>query len=336
MANCNKLFLDFNSTITPTSSQMDKMRNSRIALEEKISQEIRDKIGVTVSFFTQGSGTPKMKTIIIKEDGTYDVDRGVYLPEKPGQNPYDIQKIVYDAVNDHTAEGAMHKNKCIRVIYRAAYNIDLPVYYEVRNESYAYIAHKSGQWIKDDPSHMIDWFVERKDENGQLIRLVKYLKVWASKTSVKMPSGIALTVWAAQQYQSGIQRDDQALAQLLFSICISLRGGVHCNSPVEPFDDLVSKLSNEQKQKFLEELEAFAAAARHAIEEPNQLKASKIWQNYLGTRFEDGIDQNLEEKEQALLASSQVVLGGAAKLSRSGQINSSTGVQHQTHRNYGF
>lgn len=336
MANCNKLFLDFNGTITPASGQMDKMRKSRVALEGKISQKIKDRIGINVSYFTQGSGASRMNTIIIKEDGTYDADRGVYLSEKPEEGPYQIQKMVFEAVKDHTDGGAMHKNKCIRVIYKAEYNIDLPVYYEIKNEPYAFIANRSGVWVKDDPSHMIEWFNDRKDENRQLIRLVKYLKVWASKTAIKMPSGIALTVWAARQYQVGTERDDQALSQLLSSIHTSLLGGIYCNSPVEPYDDLVSKLGEAQKQKFFTELGAFATSAKKALAEPNQLKASKVWQNYLGARFKDGVDQNLDEKERTLLATSQVVLSGMAKLSSGGQINSSVGIGHQEHRNYGF
>lgn len=83
MANCNKLFLDFIKEITPSQQEMQKMKTSRVALEEKISEKLKEKLNMTVSYFTQGSGAKKMKTIIIKEDGTYDADRGVFLPSKP-------------------------------------------------------------------------------------------------------------------------------------------------------------------------------------------------------------------------------------------------------------
>lgn len=81
MANCSKLFLDYNKIITPSADEMQKMKKSREALESKISDAIQEKLGMTVSYYTQGSGAKEMKTIIIKANGTYDADRGVYLPK---------------------------------------------------------------------------------------------------------------------------------------------------------------------------------------------------------------------------------------------------------------
>ena len=109
MANCNKLFNDFCKVITPSLEEMQKMKTSRQALEKKITDKIKEKLDVTPVFYTQGSGAKHMKTIIIKEDGTYDADRGVYLPEKPTVTAQTIQTYVYDAVKDHTDGGAEHK-----------------------------------------------------------------------------------------------------------------------------------------------------------------------------------------------------------------------------------
>ena len=99
MSNCNKLFFDFNKKITPSESQLKSMRDSRICLEEKISKKFLEKGLKAPSFYTQGSSAKDAKTIIIKEDGTYDVDRGVYLPEKPDASPEDVKKYIYEAVN---------------------------------------------------------------------------------------------------------------------------------------------------------------------------------------------------------------------------------------------
>src|SRR4051812_39037511 len=100
MANCNKPFQDFNKGITPSQDQMNKMKRSRETLEIKISDKIQEKLGMTASFFTQGSASSRLKTIIIKSDGTYDVDRGVYLPQKPEVTAETVQKYVLDAVAD--------------------------------------------------------------------------------------------------------------------------------------------------------------------------------------------------------------------------------------------
>lgn len=335
MANCNKQFLDYCKVITPTFEQMQQMKTSRQALEKKITAKLQDKLGMTPSYYTQGSGAHRMRTIIIKENGTYDADRGVYLPEKPNVSATTVQGYIYDAVNDHTADGAEHRKKCIRVLYRCAYNIDFPVYYEVEGESFAHLAVKDNGWIKDDPWHMVTWLEGYKDADGQLVRMIKYLKGWASKCSCKMPSGIALAVWAARNFSAVKDRDDKCLYELLVAIRSSVYYSVTCYSPVEPFDDLTAKMSDDQKSRFKSELDKFIADAKKAIDEPNQLTASRLWQKYLGYRFPDGADEDTESKARALAASASAILTQSARLSSTGQINSTTGVSHQFHRNYG-
>lgn len=335
MANCNKLFLDFNKVITPSNEEMQKMKTSREALEKKITAKFKDKLDMTVSYYTQGSSAKDMRTIIIKEDGTYDADRGVFLPEKPNVTAETVQKYIYDAVKDHTTEGAEHRKKCIRVFYKSAYNIDFPAYYEVKGEDYAYMAVKGDGWIKDDPWHMIKWLEKHKDSNGQLLRIIKYLKVWASKCNFKMPSGIAFAVWTSDNYSSKLDRDDESLYETLKNIKSELYWSVSCTSPVEPFDDLTSKLTQNQKDKFKKELDKFVADAKEALDEKNQLKSSKIWRDYLGDRFPLGVDEDIDAKEIALIKSATHVLSGSALLDTQGVINTTSGVPHQPHRNYG-
>jgi hypothetical protein len=335
MANCNNLFDTFNRAITPTTDQMQKMKASREALEKKISDEIQEKLGMTVSFYTQGSAAKDMKTIIIKSNGTYDVDRGVYLPEKPDVSAKTVQEYVCNAVDDHTNDGAQHRRKCIRVFYQCAYNIDFPVYYVAAGESYAWLALKDGGWIKDDPSKMIEWLGDFKDADGQLLRIIKDVKAWASGLSFKAPSGIALAVWVARNFTAVADRDDLCLLQILGKMKSALIFTVTCHSPVEPFDDLVAKLSDEQKEKFKTALNKFYDDAELAVAEKNQLKASKIWQKHFGSRFPDGIDEDVDAKAALLLVSSAIVLDRNAKLNRQGMINQETGVSHLGHRNYG-
>src|SRR6266496_388470 len=335
MANCNKLFMDFNKEITPTEDQMQKMKASREALETKISKAIQEKLDMVAAYYTQGSASKGMKILIIKADGTYDADRGVYLPKNPDVNAEAVQKYVYDAVNDHTNDGAEHRKKCIRVLYKSAYNIDFPVYYEVEGESFAYLAIKRDGWIKDDPAKMIEWFEQRKDKDGQLLRIVKYIKAWASERGYKMPSGIALTVWAARYFYGSKDRDDIALCQTLQALQTALCIIVTCPAPVEPYDDLVSKLDNDQKKRFQTTLKEFYEGTQKAIDSTNQLEASKLWQKFLGKRFPQGVDEDVDTKAKALMASAATVLQQTAKLDPGGRINETHGVQHQAHRNYG-
>lgn len=335
MANCNKLFLYYNKVITPTQEQQGKMKISREALETKISGKFREELQMTVSYLIQGSNAPDMKTIIIKEDGTYDVDRGVYLPEKPNVTATSVRKYVFDAVKDHTSDGAKHRKKCIRVLYQGDFNIDFPCYYEVPGESYCYIAVKDNGWVRDDPSKMIEWFGTFKDKNGQLVRMVKYLKGWASKCNFKMPGGIAFTIWAAKHFIAAEDRDDKCLLSMLEGIQSEIRFIVTCNAPVEPYDDVTGNLTAEQKTAFRDMLDEFCTDSKKAIQSDNQLKASEIWRKYLGDRFPEGIAEDVDKKEALLMASAALVLNKTARLSETGRINLDKGVPHQSHRNYG-
>lgn len=338
MANCQKLFLDYVDIITPSKDQIQEMKTSREALETKIKKVVKDQLGLQVYFYTQGSGARDMRTIIIKADGTYDADRGVYLSANPDKNAKEIQEIIFNAVKDHTVDGAEHRLKCIRVLYKCAYNIDFPIYYLVEGESGAYIAVKDGNWVKDDPEKLIEWFKGYKDEDGQLIRIARSLKGWASekKGKFRMPSGVALTVWAAKYFSGGISdRDDKCLLQVLESIQSNVWFNCSCTSPVEPWDDLVAKMTEDDKTQFRTALNDFITDAKAAVNETNQLKASELWRKHLGSRFPLGEDEDVELRAAALLAPASLVITHNARLNTQGRINGDTGVHHKEHRNYG-
>ncbi len=340
MANTNKLFLDFNEKISLTPAQRKKLASSRTAVEEKIRTELTKKEGIEFKgFFIQGSQALTFRTGVLKKDGTYDVDLGVYLSAKPNDiTCTTVQKYVFDAVKDHTDAGASHLKKCIRLVYAGDFDIDLPVYYQGGNDATPYIAVKNGDWRKDDPKGTAEWFREKKKgTNGQLVRIIKYLKIWADKDErgFKMPSGFALTVWAVNSFKQQDDRDDKALFETLKAIKSSLSYDLSCYCPKEPYDNLNSNLDDNQKTKFKNALDAFITDAEKAINEKNQLKASKLWQNHLGDRFPEGADEDVDQKEKELRSMTAAVTAGTAKLNTAGQIQTNSGVSHQSHRNFG-
>ena len=73
-------------------------------------------------------------------------------------------------MKDHTVSGVEHRDKCIRVIYKGDFDIDLPVYYKTQQDKHPYLATKNG-WLKSDPKELCDWFENKKDKNGQMMRL---------------------------------------------------------------------------------------------------------------------------------------------------------------------
>ncbi|MBK6642688.1 MAG: hypothetical protein IPG39_16440 [Bacteroidetes bacterium] len=99
MANTHSQFIKFEQAISLTKGRMDKLIASRQALQIRIIEFFKTKTKVPVpNFFIQGSY--KMKTMVVKKDGSYDVDLGVYFLTKPTIKPLTLQKYVAEAVKD--------------------------------------------------------------------------------------------------------------------------------------------------------------------------------------------------------------------------------------------
>ena len=283
MANLHNDFLAFEQNISVSSSKITKLRNSKQALERRIVEHFRLKDGVTIpKFYIQGSY--KMKTMILDNSSTYDVDLGIYFSEKPSVTSGTLQKWVVEAVKEHTTGGVQHKEKCIRVVYRGEFHIDLPVYYQTNNDRNPYLATKNGGWMESDPKELCDWFAQKKDKGGQLIHLVKYFKAWAKNRSRKMPSGIALTVLATKNYKAN-DRDDVAFYETARAILSAMFWGVECINPAAPGDDLLNRLEYSQKRNFHAALKELVQDGKQAIDSYNTFTASNIWRQQLGSKF---------------------------------------------------
>lgn len=289
MANLHNEFLAFEQKITVPSSKITKLKNSRQALERRIVAHFRQKTGVsTPKFYIQGSY--KMKTMILDNSSTYDVDLGIYFLEKPSVEAATLQKWVIEAVQGHTVGGVQHREKCVRVVYQGDFHIDLPVYYKTNSDQNPYLATKRGSWLKSDPKELCDWFTNSKDAGGQLIRLVKYFKAWAKNRSRKMPSGIALTVLATNNYVAN-DRDDVAFYETARAMLNSFPSGffgpkMNCINPAAPKDDLLDRLDSNQKDRFYQALKELVHDGGQAINNySNALTASNIWRQQLGNKF---------------------------------------------------
>lgn len=285
MANTHNQFLKFEQSISLTPGKKTKLIASRVALENRIINYFRVYTNLPLpKFYIQGSY--KMRTMILGKDGTYDVDLGIYFLINPNVTAYTVQSYIANAVNGHTPGGVEHREKCIRVKYRGDFDIDLPVYYKGIFDNNPYLATKS-TWQKSDPKELCDWFERQrksKDNSGQLLRLIKYFKVWANNRSRKMPSGIAFTVWVTNNYKQN-SRDDIAFYETAKAIKSSLYWGVSCINPATPNDDLTSKLDSMQKRNFLNEFDSLITDADLALRELYLTRALSIWKKQLGDKF---------------------------------------------------
>lgn len=292
MANLDNLFREFNAELCITATKKSKMISSKDHLRNKIKDHFKENHpSYTPKFYIQGSY--KLKTSIRTKDDTCDLDDGIYFNSNPDNvTGTTLQKWVKEAVEGTTDATPIHKRKCIRVDYKAGYNIDLPVLvFDEEKEEHPLLAVKSDDFQIDDPKEFVDYFQENKTD--QMIRIIKYLKSWCDHKRNEMPCGLAMTVLALDNYQPN-QRDDISLKYTLIEIEKSLKQRFKCQMPTTPYDDLFADYSETKKKNFLENLSAFIEDVQKAIDESNQLKASKLWRKHLGDRFPLGDDKDDE------------------------------------------
>lgn len=268
-----------------------------------------------------------------KED-TCDLDDGVYFEREIGVSGSTLQKWVYEAVKEITGD-VNHRIKCIRVNYKGDYHIDIPVYYFPKEAKHPLLAVKESELEKSDPKEFIDWFNELKCD--QLVRIIKYLKAWGDHVRNKMPIGLAFTVLAEKNYVSD-DREDISLYKTLKAIRTDLKNSFKCVMPTTPCDDLFERFDQTRRDNFFERLDSLVEDAEAAIKvEDNQLKASRKWKKHLGDRFPEGLDENIEEKEKALVEAAKGIIASKVGIDRKGGIKpkDECNVHNKPHRFYG-
>ncbi len=292
MANLNSLFRQFDNELNISKTKKERMICSRDNLRETITAYFKENHPSYVpKFYIQGSY--KLTTLIRTKEDTCDLDDGVYFKENPDNvTGTTLQKWVKEAVDGITTVTPTHKKKCIRVDYKADYNIDLPVFvFDETKELHPNLAVKDSGFQKDDPKEFVEYF--RKTKTDQMVRIIKYLKSWCDYKRQDMPSGLAMTVLTLDCYQD-YDRDDIALKFTLIEIENKLKKCFECIMPTTPYDNLFSNYSETKRNNFMNNLKAFIEDARKALDEKNILKASRFWRNHLGNRFPEGddIDEN--------------------------------------------
>lgn len=309
MANCDNLFKEFDGKVQITKSKRDSLMNSKNNLRVRIKNYFeKEHPDYKPKFYIQGSY--KMKTIIQTKDNTCDLDDGVYFSTNPDNvTGTTLQKWVKDAVDGVTDASPSHRKKCITVDYKAGYNIDLPVFwFDKDKHNHPKLAVKNEEFKTDDPKEFVEKFNSKKDSEGQMLRIVRYLKAWCDNKRQEMPSGLAMTILAMDNWQRN-SRDDVSLKFTLIEIERVLKVEFKCKMQTTPFDDIFANYSDAKRENFLNNLSSFITDAKAAVDnEKNQLKASKLWRKHLGERFPEGKD---EDEKSASAASLNSTIGSA-------------------------
>lgn len=288
MAKMHSSFVKFNDAIRLSGSKEDELRTSRDAIRDAAKKWLSDNGHGSASFCMQGSLA--MRTAVNPVDGgDYDVDDGIYLEEfedKPDDEwpaCATAHEWVKKSVENQTVDGPIDKNTCVRAVYKHGYHVDIPIY--ILKNGKAYLAHKRDGWVNSDAKEFRDWLAERcKPNDGQLRRIIRYLKRWKDENDVDL-KGIELTLLAAENYTEAPGRDDDALRYTVGDTIDSLDASFSCKKPVSPFDDLLEGSSDTKKANVLSALRKLHQALESAHDEDDEEEAAGTLREILGDDF---------------------------------------------------
>ena len=310
----------FTNKIKLTERRKKDLKGSRKSIKKKIRMWFSENKPDELQPKFHGQGSFDMNTIInpipeYDNDNNklvkYDLDYGVYFIEKKNEdNRKAIQtwhNWVYESVENHTDSLPQKKNTCVRVVFSDGHHIDLPIYY--KENDVIELAHKGKGWIESDPKKFYEWFNNKAKEDQQLRRIVRYLKAWKnfrenSNSSLKLPSGFALTILATNSF-SPDDNDDTAFRETVRKIKQKLENRFECLRPTTPKGENVFKdFSSTKKQNFLSNLKSLIEDCDKAKNESNFKKASEhLRKNQFGDRFPLGKDETEGDKSKRLASS---------------------------------
>lgn len=301
----HKLFSDFDSMIRLNDPKIRKLGINRNALRNKIRDHFKEKDWGVPKFHSQGSFpldtnlNPIKKTTNdgdVKEE--YDLDDGVYFicPKSERKEPATYHDRIMKAVAGH-AESEIDKTTCVRVVYADGHHIDLPSYWLEKDGDTPQLTHKSKGYTESDPKAFEDWVDEKisnANGNGQLRRVIRYLKAWKDfredkNNSLKLPSGFILTILACNHFSKN-DRDDLSLKVTTEAIKRALDASFTCYRPTVPTDEEL--LADYSKDTVIDELTCFVNNAQKAIDSDCEKEASEFWRKSFGDRFPLGKGKN--------------------------------------------
>lgn len=312
MADLNSEFKKFNDRVALTSGKKESLRKAREAIRDRIRHYFKENLKIKLPKF-YGQGSYVIGTTINPLDDEFDIDDGVYLQhldEKDDSNwpsPETIHLWLVKATEGHTNEKPIDKRTCVRVRYAGQYHVDLPSYSILNND---YMLAEKGEkgWHRSDPLALTDWFMKNVKEHGEQIRrVVRYLKAWADFQSGrrgKMPSGLILTILVVHNFRCD-EREDVSLADTARAISNAIHPVFYVYNPVDNKEELTTRLTNEQKNRFQDAISDLASDASAAIETDDIEESSKLWRRQLGDRFpaiEKAIENDQKQKDAATLS----------------------------------
>lgn len=328
MLNLQSEFIDFHNKIK-LDDENKTLREKRDILLKKLNDNISDDAASYTSF---NQGSYAMNTGILPEDDDYDIDVGLRfdINKDDYDNPVVTKKWVRDALEGHTNSVKIRRS-CVTVTYQSEgeplYHVDFAVYANSNPDGKMYIAkgkefsnEENKVWEVSDPQGLIDTIKDKfnDDDAKQFRRVIRYMKKWKAHKFASdgngAPTGISLTIlayylfslhkkydWATRKY---VYDDFSALYSLVSSIknefvsswnttdkCIYHK--ISIDLPVEPFNDLFSKMTDNQMEAFYQKTLTMLNKLDEVKTKTKKSEACEILVEVFGKDFPVTVDKSI-------------------------------------------
>ena len=298
MADCHQSFIDYLGAITLVETQEAKLRTSRDALLNRISNRFRNDGKKIPEYESQGSYAINTQNRPISED--FDLDHGVYLVHWSDDATVPVSEafdLIARAVEGQTSIALPHKDTCVRVQYKPAsdgtpaHHVDLAIYRK-KSDGTRLHAHRVEGWRPSDQKGFIGHYNARK--NDQVCALVRLFKGWSdyqgTKGGQKMPSGFHFTVAVLECLKEAADRHDRAFVYTAEAIRDRLtaygnRTGAPILRPVIPNEDIFKTYDSSRLGHLIAKLHEISVQGRKALNEADPEAAKRIWRELFGDRF---------------------------------------------------
>lgn len=299
----------------------------------------REESTPTFTYFNQGSYA--MNTGVKPlAGGEYDIDVGIVLNiAKHAYDPVEVKAWVRDALEDYE-KGAKIRRSCVTVS-KSGYHVDLAVYADPDLSGGALHLAKGKEnssdenrfWQISDPKGFQDRIASRLsgDDAAQFRRCIRYLKRWRdvkfSADGNAAPLGIGLTAAAYHWFQVS-KRTDPVSEAVTYDDRDGLEKFVQAmldnfsetwdqkdqrfypkltvNLPVQPYNDVFSRMTGLQMETFKTRLQALLEALKTAKTRLELHDACQALADHFGSDFP------VPDKDKSATRTSPAIVGSGS------------------------
>lgn len=209
-------------------------------------------------------------------------------------DPTILKVKIHDVLNRIYHRTVIIKEPCVTVEY-SKFHVDLPCYakdefgnlYLARGKEFSDVVNK--KWEPADPEGLKNYInnaITQGNQRDQFRRVTKYIKFWKNRkiTDFTVPS-IGLTIFTIKHFQYFENNDLSALANILSKMVLNFKELCLVFLPVVPYTDIFAKLTDTQKESFIEKLDKFSEQIKEVVNLTSELDAISQLNKIFGEDF---------------------------------------------------